>query len=67
MGISRKNLGRIDETSLVNGKGIDITDSDLIKTATPFGFAEKKVSAIIEQTNAALANYDKYMKELGVK
>lgn len=45
----------------------DITDSDLIKTTVPFGFAEKKVAAIIEQTNDALANYGKYMKELGVK
>jgi len=52
---------------MVNGKGTDITDSDLIKTASSFGFAEKKVAAIIEQTNDALANYGKYMKELGVK
>ena len=52
---------------MVNGKGTDITDSDLIKTAVPFGFAEKKVAAIIEQTNDALANYGKYMKDLEVK
>lgn len=44
-----------------------ITDNDLIKTAASFGFAKKKVAAIIEQTNDALANYGKYMKELGVK
>lgn len=56
-----------EQTSMVNGKGTDITDSDLIKTAVPFGFAEKKVATIIEQTNDALANYGKYMKELGVK
>lgn len=56
-----------EQTSMVNGKGMNITNSDLVKTAAPFGFAEKKVAAIIEQTNDALANYDKYMKELGVK
>lgn len=56
-----------EQTSMVNGKGTDITDSDLIKTAAPFGFSEKKVAAIIEQTEDALANYGKYMKELGVK
>ena len=56
-----------EQTSMVNGKGTDITDNDLIKTAAPFGFAEKKVAAIIEQTNDALTNYSKYMKELGVK
>ena len=56
-----------EQTSMVNGKGTDITDSDLIKTAVPFGFAEKKVAAIIEQTNDALANYGKYMKDLEVK
>lgn len=56
-----------EQTSMVNGKGTDITDSDLIKTAAPFGFLEKKVAIIIEQTDDALANYGKYMKELGVK
>ena len=52
---------------MVNSKGTDIADNDLIKTAEPFGFAEKKVAVIIEKPNDALANYDKYMKELGVK
>ena len=56
-----------EQTSMVNGKGTNITDSDLIKTAAPFGFSEKKVAIIIEQTDDALANYGKYMKELGVK
>ena len=56
-----------EQTSMVNGKGANITDGDLIKTASPFGFSEKKVAIIIEQTDDALANYGKYMKELGVK
>ena len=57
-----------EQTSMVNGKGTDITDNDLIKTAAPFGFSEKKIAAIIEQTDDALANYGKYMQgHSGVK
>lgn len=53
-----------EHTSMVNGKGIDITNIDLIKTAEAFGFNETKVREIIEQTEDALSNYDKYMKDL---
>lgn len=53
-----------EQTSMVNGKGKDITDVDLIKTAETFGFNETKVREIIEQTEDALSNYDKYMKDL---
>ena len=53
-----------EQTSMVNGKGIDITNIDLIKTAEAFGFNETKVREIIEQTEDALSNYDKYMKDL---
>ena len=54
-----------EQTSMVNGKGKDITNIDLIKTAEPFGFNETKVMEIIDQTEDALSNYDKYMKDLG--
>ena len=53
-----------EQTSMVNGKGIDITNIDLIKTAEAFGFNETKVREIIEQTEDALSNYDKYMNDL---
>ena len=53
-----------EQTSMVNGKGKDITNIDFIKTAEPFGFNETKVMEIIEQTEDALSNYDKYMKDL---
>ena len=56
-----------EQTSLVNGKGLGITDDDFMKTVAPFGFSEKKVAEIIEQTNDALTNYAQYMKDLGVK
>ena len=49
---------------MVNGKGKDITNIDLIKTAEAFGFNETKVREIIEQTEDALSNYDKYMNDL---
>ena len=52
-----------EQTSMVNGKGKDITNIDFIKTAEPFGFNETKVMEIIEQTEDALSNYDKYMKD----
>ena len=48
-------------------KRVGITDDDFMKTVAPFGFSEKKVAEIIEQTNDALTNYAQYMKELGVK
>ena len=53
-----------EQTSMVNGKGIDITNIDLIKTAEAFGFNETNVREIIEQTEDALSNYDKYMRDL---
>lgn len=40
---------------------------NFIKTAEPFGFSDKKVMTIIEQTDDALADYDKYAKEFGIK
>lgn len=56
-----------EQTAMVNGKGKGITTDDFIKTAEPFGFSDKKVMTIIEQTDDALADYDKYAKEFGIK
>lgn len=40
---------------------------DFIQTTELFGFTSKKVMTIIEQTDDALADYDKYAKEFGIK
>lgn len=56
-----------EHTAMVNGKGINITDDDLIKTAAPFGFSQKKIAEIIEQMTDAMGNYTKYAKEIGLK
>lgn len=55
-----------EQTSMVNGKGKDITAEDFIKTAEPFGFDAKKVTEIIEQTDDVLSCYKKYAKEVGI-
>ena len=56
-----------EQTSMVNGKGTGITDNDFIKTAEPFGFIEAKILQMVEQTEDALSNYEKYMKEFGIE
>lgn len=56
-----------EQTAMVNGKGTNITNEDLIKVAEPFGFSQKKVLEISEQTDDALADYGKYAKNFGLK
>ena len=56
-----------EQTSMVNGKGKDITSEDFIKIAEPFGFDEKRIREIIEQTDEALSGYKKYAKNVGIK
>ena len=46
-----------EQTCMVNGKGRDITDADLIKTATAVGVTEADTKNIIEQVNNALYQY----------
>ena len=46
-----------EQTCMVNGKGRNITDADLIKTATAVGVAEAATKDIIEQVNTALYQY----------
>ena len=46
-----------EQTCMVNGKGCNITDADLIKTATAVGVAEAATKDIIEQVNTALYQY----------
>ena len=56
-----------EQTSMVNGKGKNIEAEDFIKTAEPFGFDAKKIDEIIEQTDDALSNYNKYATDIGLK
>lgn len=48
---------------MVNGKGIDITDDDLIIEAQKISIAENKTKEMIEQITSALADYEKLVKE----
>jgi len=52
-----------EQTAMVNGKGIDITDNDLITEAQKIGFSAGKTKEIIAQVADALADYEKLMKE----
>jgi serine/threonine-protein kinase HipA len=49
-----------EQTCMVNGKGRNITDADLIKAAAASGVSEAETKDIIEQTNTALLQYKIY-------
>ena len=53
-----------EQTAMVNGKGCGITDEDLIKEAQRYNVSVGKVREMIAQTEDALADYDRLMKEL---
>lgn len=48
---------------MVNQKGIDITDDDLIIEAQRIGISATKTKEMIEQITSALADYEKLVKE----
>ena len=47
-----------EQTCMVNGKGCNITDADLTKTAASAGVSEAETKALLEQINAALQQYN---------
>lgn len=53
-----------EQTAMVNGKGCGITDEDLIKEAQRYNVSAGKVREMITQTEDALADYDRLMKEM---
>ncbi len=53
-----------EQTAMVNGKGRNITDDDLITTASISGIETTKLKHIIAQTIDAIADYDKLKKEV---
>ena len=46
-----------EHTTMVNGKGRDITDVDLIASAATCGISKNKVMQIIREVNAALTDF----------
>ena len=52
-----------EQTAMVNKKGIDITDDDLIIEARKAGVSENKTKEMIERVTSALADYEKLIKE----
>ncbi len=51
-----------EQTSLVNGKGTNITDEDFIAVAQKFGVERQIITQMIEQVRDSLSHYDKLMK-----
>ena len=47
-----------EQTCMVNGKGCDITDADLIKTAATANVSEVEAKALIDQITTALREYN---------
>ena len=47
-----------EQTCMVNGKGCNITDADLIKTAATANVSEVEAKALIDQVNTALQEYN---------
>lgn len=52
-----------EQTAMVNGKGIDITDDDLIIEAENMGISKRKTKEMIEDVVSALADYERLVKE----
>ena len=55
-----------EQTAMVNSKGRDITDYDLIKTASVSSLSETKAREMIEQIDDALSGYANLKKEYGL-
>jgi serine/threonine-protein kinase HipA len=53
-----------EQTSMVNGKGLGITDEDFIVVASKVGIKRDEVVYLIEQVDAALTDKDKIIKQV---
>ena len=53
-----------EQTAMVNGKGKNIEDNDLLKTASISGIAKPKLKEILEQVKDAASEYPKIYKEV---
>ncbi|MBP3615908.1 MAG: type II toxin-antitoxin system HipA family toxin [Alphaproteobacteria bacterium] len=52
-----------EQTTMVNGKGKDITNDDFITVASEFDIDKQKVCEMIEAVDNSLSNYEKLMKQ----
>lgn len=56
-----------EQTAMVNGKGVGITDDDLVATAKTAGISERKTREMIRQVDDAVAMFPKLKKDYGIK
>lgn len=56
-----------EHTAMVNGKGRDIQNSDLIKAAQLSGLSNNKIKEMIEEVEDVVSYYPLYLKEYGIK
>lgn len=56
-----------EQTSMVNGKGVDITDNDLISAAQTVGISKHKTLEMIQSVDAAVAMMPQLKKQFGIK
>ena len=52
-----------EQTTMVNGKGKDITNDDFITVASEFDIDKQKVCEMIDAVDNSLSNYEKLMKQ----
>jgi len=52
-----------EQTAMVNSKGTDITDNDLIEEAQSVDISPTKTKEMIEEITSSLADYEKLIKE----
>ena len=55
-----------EQTAMVNGKGTDITDADLIAAARTVGLSDNRMKAMIAEVDDALALLQRLKKEYAV-
>lgn len=55
-----------EQTAMVNGKGTDITDADLIVAARTVGLSDNRMKAMINEVNVALGLLPQLKKKYGI-
>ncbi len=61
--LTRSNGINGEQTAMVNGKGADITDDDLVAEAVKAGISKRKAREMIEEVSSCLAGYDKVLAD----
>ena len=55
-----------EQTAMVNGKGTDITDADLIAAARTVGLSDNRMKVMINEVNVALGLLSQLKKKYGI-